>query len=469
MRGGRVARALLAAALAAGAAQAEESQRAELDRLGAEVGAFADPFAASRASLDSHLCSLREAKHERGETPLGRHGLPATLALIARISAPTLVLSQLEWDAARDDRPASLILGFGDATQEGVRAFVEGLTKAGSCDVPTIQKTAEGFKAFCLVKTPRDPARAEESRELGRRPAPESVESSQQRLPFLRQISAQRALAERDLALIIRQLAELEKQLPDQVAIEDLSDKFEQITANTGAVIANFQVGAPRRSGSLEAIPVKVEATGSYHSLARFLESTLALARIFRIDRLALRNPRSRNGEISLDAAIGLETFSVPVGTPQRCSSTFREASDENVSAEEVAPYSPEGLRDPFAPPRPLFAGSQRKLSGTECRRAGEAGSAPPPHFQLDDLQVVYTHASPQHPCAMLIDSNGGCHTVRPGDRVGSSEGGRVKSIDGTRLVISEIRHQGNGRIFLSPIEMLIPKSSSPPLWFCKK
>jgi type IV pilus assembly protein PilO len=95
-----------------------------------------------------------------------------------------------------------------------------------------------------------------------------------------------------------KRLNELKQQLPEEKEVSTLLRQVSDLALRAGLKVSLWRP-EPRRvhpSGIVYEIPVRVELTGSYHSLGYFFSSLTRLNRIVNISDIRIANPKPQKG-----------------------------------------------------------------------------------------------------------------------------------------------------------------------------
>lgn len=109
-----------------------------------------------------------------------------------------------------------------------------------------------------------------------------------------------------------KRLDELKQQLPEEKEISTLLKQVSDLCIGSGLKVALWKPEQKRThsSGIVYEIPVKVELTGSYHSLGYFFSSLTKLSRIVNISDIKLSDPKPEKGSAIVKIAFNATTFS---------------------------------------------------------------------------------------------------------------------------------------------------------------
>ncbi|MGB9715510.1 MAG: type 4a pilus biogenesis protein PilO [Thermodesulfovibrionales bacterium] len=114
-----------------------------------------------------------------------------------------------------------------------------------------------------------------------------------------------------------RRLEELELQLPEEKEVSGLLKQVSDLGIRSGLYITLWKPEQKKihPSSIVYEIPVKVELTGSYHSLGYFFSSLTKLNRIVNISDIKLSDPKPEKDVASLKVSFTATTFSsIPEG-----------------------------------------------------------------------------------------------------------------------------------------------------------
>ncbi len=107
-------------------------------------------------------------------------------------------------------------------------------------------------------------------------------------------------------------LNELKQQLPEEKEVSTLLKQVSDLCIRSGLKISLWKP-EPRKthsSGIVYEIPVKVELSGSYHSLGYFFSSLTALNRIVNISDIRLSDPKQDRANAVMKISFTATTFS---------------------------------------------------------------------------------------------------------------------------------------------------------------
>ncbi len=107
-------------------------------------------------------------------------------------------------------------------------------------------------------------------------------------------------------------LNELKQQLPEEKEVSTLLKQVSDLCIRSGLKVSLWKPEQKKThsSGIVYEIPVKVELTGSYHSLGYFFSSLTKLGRIVNISDIKLSDPKPEKGSAILKIAFNATTFS---------------------------------------------------------------------------------------------------------------------------------------------------------------
>jgi type IV pilus assembly protein PilO len=111
---------------------------------------------------------------------------------------------------------------------------------------------------------------------------------------------------------LMRRLDELKLQLPEEKEVSTLLKQVSDLGIRSGLHIMLWKPEQKKThpSGIVYVIPVKVELTGSYHSLGYFFSSLTKLDRIVNISDIKLSDPKPGKDVASLKVSFTATTFS---------------------------------------------------------------------------------------------------------------------------------------------------------------
>jgi len=107
-------------------------------------------------------------------------------------------------------------------------------------------------------------------------------------------------------------LEQLKLQLPEEKEVSGLLKQVSDLCIRSGLKISLWKPEQRRKhpSGIVYEIPVRVELSGSYHSLGYFFSSLTKLERIVNISDIRLSDPRPERGNALLRISFTATTFS---------------------------------------------------------------------------------------------------------------------------------------------------------------
>ncbi len=109
-----------------------------------------------------------------------------------------------------------------------------------------------------------------------------------------------------------KRLEELKQQLPEEKEVSTLLKQVSDLCIRSGLKIVLWKPEQRKvhSSGIVYEIPVKVELSGSFHSLGYFFSSLTKLNRIVNISDIKLSDPKPEKGNAVLKIAFTATTFS---------------------------------------------------------------------------------------------------------------------------------------------------------------
>ena len=109
-----------------------------------------------------------------------------------------------------------------------------------------------------------------------------------------------------------KRLEELKKQLPEEKEVSSLLRQVSDLCIRSGLKVSLWKPEQRKThpSGIVYEIPVKVELSGSYHSLGYFFSSLTKLNRIVNISDIKLSDPKPDKGSAILKISFIANTFS---------------------------------------------------------------------------------------------------------------------------------------------------------------
>lgn len=112
--------------------------------------------------------------------------------------------------------------------------------------------------------------------------------------------------------ILRKRLNELRDQLPEEKEVSDLLKQVSDLGIGAGLRILLWKPEQKKThpSGIVYEIPVKVELSGSYHSLGFFFSSLTRLNRIVNISNIKLSDPKPSKNSAALKVTFTATTFS---------------------------------------------------------------------------------------------------------------------------------------------------------------
>lgn len=104
-------------------------------------------------------------------------------------------------------------------------------------------------------------------------------------------------------------IGDLRRILPDNPDIPGFMRNINMLAEASGLQINLIQPAEEVVEQHFVRVPVRLEVTGSYLSLARFFHSVSQLPRVINMENIALENPTEENGEVKLHARVLATTF----------------------------------------------------------------------------------------------------------------------------------------------------------------
>lgn len=109
-----------------------------------------------------------------------------------------------------------------------------------------------------------------------------------------------------------KRLDELKQQLPDEKEVSTLLKQVSDLCIRSGMKVGLWRPEQRRThpSGIVYEIPVRVELSGSYHSLGFFYSTLTKLNRIVNVSDIKLSDPKPEKGAAALKISFAATTFS---------------------------------------------------------------------------------------------------------------------------------------------------------------
>ena len=106
-----------------------------------------------------------------------------------------------------------------------------------------------------------------------------------------------------------QKLNEALTQLPNQSEIPELLQKLATLVEQSDCQMAKFSPKGEIRQDFYARIPVEMEITGNYHSIALFFDRVSKLDRIVNVSAIQLEEPKLENKKVVLSATFEATTF----------------------------------------------------------------------------------------------------------------------------------------------------------------
>lgn len=97
--------------------------------------------------------------------------------------------------------------------------------------------------------------------------------------------------------------------LPNEAEIPELLQKVAALVEQSDCEMVKFEPNPEVNVGFYARIPVNMEITGNYHSIAVFFDKVSKLARIVNVTDIELTNPKILNQKVVLEAKFTATTF----------------------------------------------------------------------------------------------------------------------------------------------------------------
>ena len=129
------------------------------------------------------------------------------------------------------------------------------------------------------------------------------------------QIAANLSKFKKKVEFLQQKLEEKKKNLPDDANLDQLLKTLNELSEKSQMRIVGFTPKPEQRKNFYAEIPVAMEIEGNYHEIATFFDKVSKEDRIINISRIALEDPKLRNGKVILEASCVAKTFkTIPVG-----------------------------------------------------------------------------------------------------------------------------------------------------------
>lgn len=106
-----------------------------------------------------------------------------------------------------------------------------------------------------------------------------------------------------------QQLNEALTELPNEAEIPELLQKLASLVEQSDCQMKQFQPDGEVAQGFYARIPVRMEISGNYHSIAVFFDKVAKLARIVNVTDINLGEPELENKKVVLQASFLATTF----------------------------------------------------------------------------------------------------------------------------------------------------------------
>jgi type IV pilus assembly protein PilO len=106
-----------------------------------------------------------------------------------------------------------------------------------------------------------------------------------------------------------QKLNEALTQLPNQSEIPELLQKLATLVEQSDCQMAKFSPKGEIKQDFYARIPVEMEITGNYHSIALFFDRVSKLDRIVNVSAIKLEEPKLENKKVVLSATFEATTF----------------------------------------------------------------------------------------------------------------------------------------------------------------
>ena len=97
--------------------------------------------------------------------------------------------------------------------------------------------------------------------------------------------------------------------LPNEAEIPELLQKLASLVEQSDCQMRQFSPSGESSRGFYAAIPVSMQVTGNYHSIAVFFDKVAKLARIVNVTGISLGKPSLENKKVVLQASFIATTF----------------------------------------------------------------------------------------------------------------------------------------------------------------
>ncbi|HLL52719.1 MAG TPA: type 4a pilus biogenesis protein PilO, partial [Myxococcaceae bacterium] len=113
----------------------------------------------------------------------------------------------------------------------------------------------------------------------------------------------------REMDVLETKLQEALTELPEKKDLEELLAQLNDIGKKSGLEIALVEPVAESPAGFYAKIPIKMNVSGNYHEIARFLFDVSNLRRIVNVNNIKFTSPTVKNEKVTLQSEFLATTF----------------------------------------------------------------------------------------------------------------------------------------------------------------
>ncbi|MBL8955774.1 MAG: hypothetical protein JNK82_33680 [Myxococcaceae bacterium] len=266
--------------------------------------------------------------------------------------------------------------------------------------------------------------------------------------------AALKAPSEAEQRVLLGNLEAARTRVPDEPRLDELKLQLADAAAHGFAWGVNVDVTGPKPNGAVDVYDVTMTGKASFIGAWATLSQLANLQRVIKIDFADFSAPRIENGAWSVDFTLHADAFRYREG---------EEGAEQELRVfhRPAGPAPGDGLPpNPFGDDTTVTGGSPQAAKADACRTEG--ASTPLEGLELDALALVYVKPGR---CAMLVDTQGGCHEVRRNTRWGS---GKITDVGPRGATLTRYVPLRSGRA--SPLKVVLAGApvAKPPAWFCR-
>jgi type IV pilus assembly protein PilO len=114
---------------------------------------------------------------------------------------------------------------------------------------------------------------------------------------------------EREVADLERRLDNLRAVLPEQKDVADILRRVQGLATESSLAIQRFTPQEPKQETMYAALPFKIRAEGTYHSLGSFLDRISKFPRIINVSEISIKPRQVQDATASIEAECVATTF----------------------------------------------------------------------------------------------------------------------------------------------------------------